>query len=232
MQGMDRQWLLIDADDTLWENAVYFEEAIAEFTDFLAHSEFSAPEVRQVLDEIELASIRIHGYGSKNFARNLKTCFERLAERHYCDADLQRVVSMGESIIDRPIELIEGVEETLRRLSDRHHLTLFTKGHSEEQLFKFSRSQLGDFFHGVRVVREKDTEAYRRMVDEGGMAPELTWMIGNSPKSDIHPALEAGLRAVLIPHETTWALELTELPEPSDRFRIVESFTDLHALFS
>lgn len=228
---MDRQWLLIDADDTLWENAVYFEEAIAQFTDFLAHSEFSAAEVRQVLDEIELASIRIHGYGSKNFARNLKTCFVRLAERHYSEEDLLRVVAMGESIIERPIELIEGVEETLQYLSERHHLTLFTKGHDEEQLFKFSRSQLGEFFHGVRVVKEKDAEAYCRMVEDEGMAPNQTWMIGNSPKSDIHPALEAGLRAVLIPHETTWALELTELPEPSDRFRIVDAFTKLRDLF-
>jgi len=228
---MDRQWLLIDADDTLWENAVYFEEAIAEFTDFLGHSELSPPEVRQVLDEIELASIRIHGYGSKNFARNLKACFERLADRHYCDVDLERVVHMGESIIERPIELIAGVEETLEYLSERHHLTLFTKGHSEEQLFKFSRSALGDYFHGVRVVHEKDAAAYEAMVAEARMERESTWMIGNSPKSDILPAMEAGLRTVLIPHETTWALELTDLPEPSEQFRIVEGFAELQRLF-
>ena len=228
---MDRQWLLIDADDTLWENAVYFEEAIAEFTDFLAHTALSAAEVRETLDEIEMASIRIHGYGSKSFARNLKACFERLAERHYCDADLERVVAIGESIIERPIELIAGVEETLEFLSDRHHLTLFTKGHSEEQLFKFSRSRLGDHFHGVQVVREKDVEAYRRIVSDAAMEPSRTWMIGNSPKSDIQPALEAGLRAILIPHETTWALELTDLPEPSESFRVVEAFTALRGMF-
>ena len=93
---MDTLWLLIDADDTLWENSVYFEEAIAEFTDFLGHSELTAPEVRQVLDEIELRNIATQGYGSRSFARNLRACFEHLAERHYTEEDLDRVVAIGE----------------------------------------------------------------------------------------------------------------------------------------
>ena len=227
----ERLWLLIDADDTLWENSVYFEEAIEEFTDFLSHSSLTPPEVRQILDEIELRNIEVHGYGSKNFARNLRQCFEHLAERHYTEADLDRVVAIGEAIMHRPIELIEGVAETLAYLNARHHLTLFTKGHTEEQLLKFSRSALDDHFHGVRVVREKHAAAYREIVEAESMAPGRTWMIGNSPKSDIHPALEAGLGAVLVPHERTWALEMTDVPEPSERFRIVERFAELTALF-
>jgi putative hydrolase of the HAD superfamily len=222
---------LIDADDTLWENAVYFEEVIAEFTDFLNHSELTPAEVRQVLDEIELRSVARHGYGSKRFARNLRHCFEHLAERHYTDADLDRVVAMGEAILHRPIEVLEGVAETLVYLSARHHLTLFTKGRSEEQLFKFDRSALGEHFHGVRVVHEKHAGAYREIVEAEAMDPSQTWMIGNSPKSDIHPALEAGLGAVLIPHERTWALELTDVPPESERFRIVRRFGDLRELF-
>ena len=228
---MDTLWLLIDADDTLWENSVYFEEAIAEFTDFLGHSELTAPEVRQVLDEIELRNIATQGYGSRSFARNLRACFEHLAERHYTEEDLDRVVAIGEAILHRPIELIGGVAETLAYLSERHHLTLFTKGHSEEQLFKFQRSALGDHFHGVRVVREKHAAAYREIVEREAMQPQRTWMIGNSPKSDIHPALEAGLGAVLIPHERTWSLELADVPAVSERFRIVERFEQLRQLF-
>jgi putative hydrolase of the HAD superfamily len=228
---MDRLSLLIDADDTLWENSVYFEEAIEEFTEFLAHSALTPPEVRQVLDEIELCNIEIHGYGSKNFARNLRHCFERLAERRYTDEDLDRVVAIGEAILHRPIEVIEGVTETLAYLSARHHLTLFTKGHSEEQLRKFDRSALGEHFHGVRVVREKHIDAYRELVQAERMAPSRTWMIGNSPKSDIQPALAAGLGAVLIPHERTWTLELADVPPESDRFRIVQRFADLASLF-
>jgi putative hydrolase of the HAD superfamily len=224
-------WLLIDADDTLWENSVYFEEAFEEFALFLNHSALTPPEVRQTLDEIELCSIEQHGYGSKNFARNLRSCFERLAERHYTPEDLDRVVAMGEAILHRPIEVIEGVAETLAYLNARHHLTLFTKGHSEEQLLKFNRSALGNHFHGVRVVREKHADAYREFVEAEGMDPGQTWMIGNSPKSDIRPALAAGLGAVLVPHERTWSLELTDVPEESERFRIVRRFKDLQALF-
>jgi putative hydrolase of the HAD superfamily len=173
----------------------------------------------------------VHGYGSKNFARNLRQCFEHLAERPYGEEDLGRVVAIGEAILHRPIEIIEGVAETLEYLNARHRLTLFTKGHSEEQLLKFNRSALGDRFHGVRVVREKHAAAYRELVEAEEMDPGRTWMIGNSPKSDIHPALEAGLGAVLVPHERTWALELTDLPAESERFRIVERFAELRTLF-
>ena len=228
---MERQWLLIDADDTLWENSVYFEEAIEEFTRFLDHSALTPPEIRRILDEIELRSIEQHGYGSKSFARNLRSCFEHLAERHYTDGDLERVVAIGECILQRPIEVIEGVAETLAYLGARHHLTLFTKGHSEEQLLKFNRSDLGEHFHGVRVVREKNVEAYREIVERESMDPVKTWMVGNSPKSDIRPALAAGLGAVLVPHERTWSLELTGVPEESDRFRIVGRFAELTKLF-
>ena len=223
--------LLVDADDTLWENAVYFEEAIEQFVDFLDHSALTPAEVRQVLDEIEIGNIGVHGYGSKSFARNLRICFENLAERHYTQADLDCVVAIGEAILERPIELIEGVEETLGYLAERHRLTLFTKGHDEEQLAKLDRSSLGHRFRAARVVREKDARAYREVVEAEGWPREATWMIGNSPKSDIRPALEAGLGAVLVPHERTWALELDDVPEPGERFRIVQRFAELRAIF-
>lgn len=228
---MDRLWLLIDADDTLWENALHFEEAVAEFIDFLNHSRLSPAEIREVLDRIELDHLGEQGYGSRSFGRNLRRCFARLADRRYDEADLDRAEAIAGRIFHRPVEVIEGVSETLAYLSERHHLTLFTKGHPEEQLLKFQRSRLGPRFHGSRVVAEKDARAYRELAESEGMEPERTWMIGNSPKSDIHPALEAGLNAVLVPHEATWSLELTDTPPPSERFRVVERFTDLETLF-
>lgn len=228
---MEAQYLLIDADDTLWENNVYFERAFDEFVDFLGHSRLSPDEVREVLDQIELDNVGRHGYGSKSFGRNLLQCFERLAERSYADYDLENVVQIAERIMHHPIDIIAGVRDTLAYLTERHHLTLCTKGHSEEQLLKFERSALGPYFHGVEVVREKDAAAYREIVERFEMAPERTWMVGNSPKSDIHPALEAGLRAVFVPHERTWSLEIVDLPMPSDRFRMVERFADLSRLF-
>ena len=228
---MESQYLLIDADDTLWENNVYFERAFDEFVDFLGHSRLAPDEVREIVDEIELDNVAQHGYGSKSFGRNLLQCFERLAERTYADHDLEKVIQIADRIMHHPIDVITGVRDTLAYLTARHHLTLFTKGHSEEQLLKFERSSLGPYFHGVEVVREKDAAAYREIVERSQMTPERTWMVGNSPKSDIHPALEAGLCAVFVPHQRTWSLEIVDLPELSDRFHVVERFADLSRMF-
>ena len=228
---MEAQYLLIDADDTLWENNVYFERAFDEFVDFLGHSRLSPIEVREVLDQIELDNIAQHGYGSKSFGRNLLQCFERLAERSYANQDLDNLMQIAERIMHHPIDVIAGVRDTLEYLTARHHLTLCTKGHTEEQLLKFERSALGPYFHGVEVVREKDAAAYRGIVERFEMTLERTWMVGNSPRSDIHPALEAGLRAIFVPHQHTWSLEIADLPEPSERFRVVERFADLSKLF-
>jgi putative hydrolase of the HAD superfamily len=224
-------WLLIDADDTLWENSIYFERAFDQFVELLDHSHLSAPEIRQVLDEIECESLRTHGYGSANFGRNLQICFQRLAQRHYDDLDLERVKQLTRQILHQPLELISGVEETLVYLAGRHHLTLFSKGHSEEQRMKVERSGLSGFFQACRIVKEKDAAAYRQVVEEMKMDPDATWMVGNSPKSDINPALAAGLAAVLVPNENTWSLEREPLPPPSKRFRVVDRFSDLRRLF-
>lgn len=228
---MDAKFLLIDADDTLWENNVYFERAFDEFIDFLAHSRLSPEEVRETLDQIEIDNVAQHGYGSKSFGRNMLQCFEHLAERTYADHDLENIVQIADRIMHHPIDVIAGVRDTLAYLTERHHLTLCTKGHTEEQLLKFERSALGPYFHGVEVVREKDTETYRGIVQSSDMVPAQTWMVGNSPKSDIHPALEAGLSAIFVPHAHTWSLEIVDLPAPSDRFRIIDRFEDLQTIF-
>jgi len=231
MSAIARQHLLIDADDTLWENNVYFEEAFDEFVDYLDHSSMSAAEVRAVLDEIELANIKIHGYGAANFARNLAQCFERLAEREIRGEDLRVVRSFAERILEHPIELIEGVAETLAYLAPRHELTLFTKGHAEEQRLKIDRSGLGPHFRHTAIVREKDAEAYASLARERGLDAGRTWMVGNSPKSDINPALAAGLNAVYVPHPRTWGLEREEIQRANGRLLVLENFAELRAHF-
>lgn len=224
--------LLIDADDTLWENNIYFEEAFAGFCEFLGHSALTPPQIRAVLDEIEIANSKIHGYGSLNFGRNLQQCYQHLAERHVCDEDLERVMGFAKRILEQPMELIDGVEETLAVLSQRHTLTLFTKGHPDEQRLKIDRSGLAAYFAHAAIVKEKDAASYLNLVAERGLAPQRTWMIGNSPKSDINPALEAGLNAVFIPHDRTWGLELQEIRKQGPgEFKVVERFPDLLNLF-
>jgi putative hydrolase of the HAD superfamily len=224
--------LLIDADDTLWENNIYFERAFDAFCDFLDHSSLTPTQVRDVLNEIELVNAKIHGYGSMKFGRNLQQAYQHLAEREIRDPDLRHVLSLAERILEQPVEIIEGVEETLGYLAERHDLTLFTKGSRDEQLLKIDRSQLGRFFSHTAVVKEKDAAAYSHSVAERGLDRNLTWMIGNSPKSDINPALEAGLSAVLVPHPHTWVLEHQDLREAVDgRLLTVDRFADLRRHF-
>jgi putative hydrolase of the HAD superfamily len=223
--------LIFDADDTLWENNIYFERAFDDFCQFLDHSALNPKQVRDVLNEIELVNAKIHGYGSKNFGLNLQQAYRHLAEREIRGEDLDHVMSLAERILVQPLEVIEGVEETLAELAVRHDLTLFTKGHPEEQRLKVDRSGLGHFFAHLEIVKEKDAPAYRKLVAERGFEPAQTWMIGNSPKSDINPALEAGLNAVLVPHPHTWVLEHQDLKDGGDRLKIIHSFADLRRCF-
>ena len=220
-------FLIFDADDTLWENNIYFERAFDDFCDFLNHSTLTPPEVRDVLNEIELLNAKIHGYGAVNFGKNLQQAYQHLTERHVAPGDLQHIMSLAVRILEQPIELIEGVGETLAALSSRHDLTLFTKGHPEEQRMKVDRSGLARYFAHTAIVKEKDAPAYAKLADERRFEHAQTWMIGNSPKSDINPALEAGLNAVLVPHAHTWVLEHQDLKPVNGRFLQVDKFSDL-----
>ena len=224
-------WLVFDADDTLWENNIYFERAFDKFCEFLDHSKLTPVQIRDVLNEIELVNAKVHGYGSKNFGRNLQQAYRHLAEREIRSGDLERIMGLAERILEQPVEVIEGVEETLAELAQRHELTLFTKGHPEEQKMKVDRSGLGGYFTHTAIVKEKDAPAYQRLIEERRFDPAATWMIGNSPKSDINPALDAGLNAVLIPHPHTWVLEHQDLREGGDRLKIVANFGDLRHHF-
>jgi len=230
---MTRQHLIIDADDTLWENNIFFERAFDEFVAYLAHSDMTPPQVRDVLDAIEAVNAKIHGYGSKNFGRNLVQTYQKLAQRPISDADLASVISFAERILDHPIILRPGVDETLGYLRDTHELTLFTKGHPDEQRMKIDRSGLASFFHHAEIVKEKDVAAYLSLGAARGFHGPHTWMIGNSPKSDVNPALAAGYNAVFLPHPRTWILEKEELNQPAApaRLLVLDHFGELREHF-
>ena len=220
--------LLIDADDTLWENNIYFERAVHAFIEFLDHSSLTAAEVRAVLDEIE----KLMGYGSVNFTNSLVETYRRLAEKEFRDEDIVRVRRFGEQIRTHPLELLDDVEETLSYLSPRHDLLMLTKGDREEQLLKVERSGVEGFFRQVVVVPEKDVSVYRQILSQLQLDAKDTWMIGNSPRSDINPALAAGLNAVFIPHPHTWHLEHEEVVHTGEgRLLELASFTELRRHF-
>jgi len=216
------QTLLLDADDTLWENNVYFERAIADFIGYLDHQQHSPAEVRQVLNRCEHATIAKHGYGMASFERSLISCFEQLSEAPASELQRVRIASFARSIAEQAIELLPGVEKTLPALAERHRLILVTKGNSEEQRLKIDQSGLHMHFSAIEIPPEKHPDAYRSIVARHRLAPETTWMIGNSPRSDINPALAAGLHAVYVHHPNTWVLEHDQLTRPTPPQRLLE----------
>jgi putative hydrolase of the HAD superfamily len=227
------QHLLIDADDTLWENNIYFERAIANFISFLNHHEYSVEQIREVLNEVAKDCIIRHGYGLHSFAHALVDTFERLAVESLTPALHETINGFAHTIAEHPVEIIAGVPETLNYLADRHNLILMTKGAVAEQTRKIERSGLKPYFSSVEIVAEKDVGAYRQIVSKYDLPAESTWMIGNSPKSDINPALAAGLNAVFVPHRETWILENEEFAPatPPSRLLVVEKFAELRTQF-
>ena len=230
---MPSQTLLIDADDTLWENNVYFERAIARFISFLNHHEFSPDQVREVLNDVERECVVKHGYGQHSFSHALVDTFERLSVNPVTPELHAQVVSFARMVLDHPIEFLPEVPETLEYLSARHRLLLVTKGAQEEQSGKIERSGLRKYFAEAEILPEKNAEAYLDLVNKHGLTRASTWMIGNSPRSDINPALAAGLHAIFVPHGDTWILEHEEVnaATPPQQLLIVGRFSELREHF-
>ncbi len=227
------QTLLIDADDTLWENNVYFERAIARFISFLNHREYTPQQVREVLNSVERESIVKHGYGLHSFAHSLVETFEKLSAEPITPDLHERIHSFCHEVAEHPVEILPGVPETLQYLEERHHTILMTKGNPAEQAGKVERSGLKEYFAAVEIVAEKNEATYRDAISKYDLPPDSTWMVGNSPKSDINPALAAGLHAVFVPHDQTWILEHDELAtaQPPQQLLVLERFSDLRKYF-
>lgn len=216
------QTLLFDADDTLWENNIYFERAISAFVSYLDHRVHTPEEVREFLNVTERATIAEHGYGLKSFRRSLTLCFERLTDAPVTEDKHKRICAFVDSIADQEIELLPGVAETLATLSTRHRCMLVTKGDPQEQQDKLIRSGLAKHFSAIEVLPEKHRAAYLKLAEKHGCEASTTWMIGNSPRSDVNPALAAGLHAVFIPHDFTWVLEHEVVDQPRAGQRLLE----------
>jgi len=227
------QTLLIDADDTLWENNIYFERAIAAFIGLLNHEELSPAAVRSTLNAVERETILAHGYGLTSFTRSLVTCFHRLSPAPATEEKVQQILTFARSIEEQEIQLLPGVAQTLAELAARHRLILMTKGDQAEQASKLARSGLAPHFSAVEIVAEKDPPTYSEVIHRHEFAPHTSWMIGNSIKSDINPALAAGLHAVFLFHKDTWVLEHADLdPAPEGQHLLeLDSFRKLGEIF-
>jgi putative hydrolase of the HAD superfamily len=219
--------LIFDADDTLWENNAVYARVAEEFFDWLAHPDTA--HARAVHLEVERMNVAAHGYGTRVFLRSLRDCAERVRERPLSAAEQAEIDALAAALAWKELDLVPGVEEVLADLGSRHDLRLLTKGRPEEQNLKIEMSGLAHHFTSTHVVPEKDPATYRALVAELGLEPSTTWMIGNSPRSDVLAARAAGLGAVYVPHPSTWVHEEAEIDDPA--VITVGSLRELPALF-
>jgi len=224
--------LVFDADDTLWDSNIHFLEAFDSFAVAVSDAGLGLTrvEVQGAVRRAELMLIKTHGYGRRPYILALHQAATELAPAGH-DVLRDEIERIGVHLLERECALLPDVEPTLQELSLRHRLLMFTKGQRDEQLQKLARSGLGLLFDRVETPREKDVDAYRRLVRDADLDPSLTFMIGNSPRSDINPAVAAGLRAVFIPHPHTWDLEHEEINDAGDRIIELTSFRRLVEVF-
>jgi len=224
--------LVFDADDTLWDSNIHFLEAFDRFAAAVGDAGLglSRIEIHASVRRAEIRLIKTHGYGRRPYLMALHQAAAELAPAGH-DGLRDEIELIGAHLLERDCALLPDVEPTLQELSRRHRLLMFTKGQRDEQLQKLARSGLAPLFDRVETPREKDVEAYRRLVQDASLDPSLTFMIGNSPRSDINPAVAAGLRAVFIPHPHTWELEHEEINQARDRIIELTSFRRLVEVF-
>ena len=228
---MRRHTLLIDADDTLWENNVFFEKLIEDFITLVEHCGYTRAYIRHILNETERKNIRQYGYGVRSFGRSLEETYLKLADQMAKRETLAQIHVRVVELERTPPKILDGVPETLKYLTERHRLILFTKGEPAEQAAKVERSGLQGFFEFIEIVSEKDPDTYGKLVHKYKIVKAHGWMIGNSPRSDINPAMKIGLNAVYIPHQHTWQLEHEPVMAGSGKLVILPSFRELRSHF-
>ncbi|WP_207484635.1 HAD family hydrolase [Arenibaculum pallidiluteum] len=224
------RWTIgFDGDDTLWHNETLFSMTQERFRALLAE-EVSPDDLDARLLDTERRNLEIFGYGIKGFVLSMiETAVEVSAERVPA-SDIRRILDFGKEMLRHPVELLDGVAETIEALSGRHDLLLITKGDLFDQESKIARSGLAEHFRGIEIVSEKDPETYRRVLARHGVGPERFVMVGNSVRSDILPVLALGARAVHVPYHVTWAHEQAD--PPAEGYLRAASLADLPDLLA
>lgn len=216
----------LDADDTLWHNESIFHLTQDQYVDLL--KDYGEPDhMRARLLEVEIRNLKLYGYGVKSFTLSMIETAIDLTRGAVPAKTIMQILDLGRAMLEHPVEPLPGVAETLAALKGGYKLLMVTKGDLMNQEQKLARSGLGDCFDAIEIVSEKDAQTYRRIVARQGLAPDATVMIGNSMKSDVLPALEAGLWGIHIPYHLTWAHEHAESPADSPRFAKLDSIRDL-----
>jgi len=226
---MDVRVVGFDGDDTLWHNETRFRLTQDEFR-ALVHRHVPEADVDRHLFEVEMRNLSLYGYGIKSFTLSMLETAIELSRGRIPASDLDTILGWGKRMLMEPTELLDGVEQTLRQISNLYDVLLITKGDLFDQESKLARSGLGDLFLGVEIVSEKSVGSYRAIFDRRGIAPQEFVMVGNSLRSDVVPVVALGAHAVHIPYDVTWHHE--NVPEdqlPSTGWRRIGAIRELPA---
>jgi putative hydrolase of the HAD superfamily len=219
-----------DADDTLWHNETNFERVHERYRALLA-CYHDATTVDAALLATEKRNLPLYGYGAKGFTLSAIETAIQLTDGKISAAEIRQLIELGRSMLEHPVELLDGVQETLAVLAPRHPLLLITKGDLRDQERKVAKSGLADYFRAIEVVSEKDVASYAAILRRHGIAPPRFLMVGNSMKSDILPVIELGGAGVHIPYHITWELEQAAAPAAAaGRFFAASKMTELPSI--
>jgi len=222
--------IAFDADDTLWHNEPIYRGAQSQVLDILAHYH-DRDWIERRMYETEIRNLEHYGYGIKGFTLSMIETAIELTEGRISGAEIGRIIELTREMFSAPVELLDGVEETIATLAASHELMLITKGDLFEQQAKIARSGLTRHFGKIEIVPVKIRETYQSIVARHEISPDRFLMVGNSIRSDVLPVIEMGGRAVHIPYETTWEHEIVPEEELAGReFIRLEHIRELPAL--
>ncbi|MDB4752637.1 HAD family hydrolase [Winogradskyella sp.] len=220
-----------DADDTLWVNETYFREAEERVGILLSH--FETPnKIDQELFKMEMKNLGTYGYGVKGFVLSMVELAIELSNRTVANSIISQILDIGKEMINKPIELLDGVEDVLKTLSTEYRLILATKGDLLDQERKLEKSGLLHYFHHIEVLSEKQESNYSKLLMHLDIKPSEFLMVGNSLKSDILPLVNIGAQAIHVPFHTTWQHEkVTDKETNGKSYKTVESLTEILKYF-
>lgn len=219
-----------DADDTLWVNETYFRDAEHEFGKLLSHYE-TPNKIEQELFKMEIKNLPLYGYGVKGFVLSMVEMALEISNYDLSSTTLQAILNIGKDMLNKPVELLDGVEEVLQQLSKNYRLIVATKGDLLDQERKLEKSGLLTYFHHIEVLSDKQESDYTKMLTRLDVKPEHFLMIGNSLKSDVLPLINIGASAIHIPFHTTWEHEtVVEDSSKQKPYKTLDNLSELIAL--
>ena len=212
-----------DADDTLWVNETYFRDAEQEFAKHLSHYE-TPNKIDQELYKMEIKNLPLYGYGIKGFMLSMVEMAIELSNNNVSNNIISKILEIGKNMLNKPVELLDGVEDVLIELSKKYRLIVATKGDLLDQERKLEKSGLLKYFHHIEVLSDKKEDNYKRLLQHLDIDPESFLMIGNSLKSDVLPLVNIGAQAIHVPFHTTWAHEQVEYEQTENKqYKTIEN---------